>query len=120
MTNPQRDSSPKKSNGVPMSNAAPSGRPGPKGCTTVLLCNPHPSVDSLKSTDGLSDLLQSLVNQYDLWFDKTAFFKMFEDARGTNWKCPFPCRRLYNRRRSALSVSRAERGRLSREREGAA
>ena len=40
VTNPQRDSSPKKSNGVPMSNAAPSGRPGPKGCTTVPFRNP--------------------------------------------------------------------------------
>jgi hypothetical protein len=38
-----------------------------------------------ESTEGLADLLQSLVNQYDLWFDKTTFFKMFEDARGTNW-----------------------------------
>ncbi len=38
-----------------------------------------------ETTDGLADLLQSLQNQYDLWFDKTAFFKMFEDSRGTNW-----------------------------------
>lgn len=42
-------------------------------------------VVNAESTDGLADLLQSLVNQYDLWFDKTTFFKMFEDARGTNW-----------------------------------
>jgi len=33
----------------------------------------------------LSDLLQSLLNQYDLWFNRTPFYKMFEDARGTNW-----------------------------------
>lgn len=38
-----------------------------------------------EATEGLADLLQSLQNQYDLWFDKTAFFKMFEDSRGTNW-----------------------------------
>ena len=34
---------------------------------------------------GLSDLVCSLYNQYELWFDKTPFFKVFEDARGTNW-----------------------------------
>lgn len=45
----------------------------------------------------LAPLLQSLTNQYDLLFDKTAFFKMYEDSRGTNWgrqqqaiKIPFP------------------------------
>ena len=43
------------------------------------------NVVDAESTEGLADLLQSLVNQYDLWFDKTAFFKMFEDARGINW-----------------------------------
>jgi len=34
---------------------------------------------------GLSDLLRSLYNQYELWFDSTPFFKLFENARGINW-----------------------------------
>lgn len=34
---------------------------------------------------GLGPLVRSLHNQYDLWFDKTPFYKMFEDARGTHW-----------------------------------
>ena len=42
-------------------------------------------VVNAEATAGLADLLQSLLNQYDVWFDKTAFFKMFEDTRGTNW-----------------------------------
>ncbi len=35
--------------------------------------------------EGLADLLTSLDNQYEFWFDKTAFYKMFEDARGISW-----------------------------------
>lgn len=34
---------------------------------------------------GLDNLVLSLRNQYELWFDKTHFYKVFEDARGTNW-----------------------------------
>jgi len=34
---------------------------------------------------GLADLIRSLRNQYDIWFDKTPFYKNYEDARGTNW-----------------------------------
>jgi hypothetical protein len=33
----------------------------------------------------MNDLLRSLYNQYELWFDKTPFYKLFEDARGTSW-----------------------------------
>jgi hypothetical protein len=33
----------------------------------------------------LSDLVRSLRNQYELFFDKSAFYKLFEDARGTSW-----------------------------------
>lgn len=42
-------------------------------------------VVNAEETVDLADLLRSLLNQYELWFDKTPFFKMFEDARGTNW-----------------------------------
>ena len=58
--------------------------------TYMLKCPPEDEavttvVDFFKSYDALADLLQSLLNQYELWFDKTSFYKMFEDARGTNW-----------------------------------
>jgi hypothetical protein len=26
-----------------------------------------------------------MLNQYELWFDRTPFYKMYEDARCTNW-----------------------------------
>jgi len=42
-------------------------------------------VVNAEATPGLADLLTSLLNQYELWFDKTHFYKMYEDARGTNW-----------------------------------
>lgn len=31
------------------------------------------------------ELIRSLYNQYELWFDQSGFFKMFEDSRGINW-----------------------------------
>lgn len=34
---------------------------------------------------GLSDLARSLYNQYLLWFDKTPFYKAYENSRGINW-----------------------------------
>ena len=36
-------------------------------------------------TPGLSDLLRSLRNQYEMWFDQTQFVKSFENARGISW-----------------------------------
>ena len=41
-------------------------------------------VDS-ESIDGLSDLIRSLFNQFELWFTKTNFYKAYEDGRGNNW-----------------------------------
>jgi hypothetical protein len=35
--------------------------------------------------EGLADLVRSLYNQYELWFDKTSFYKVFENAWGINW-----------------------------------
>jgi hypothetical protein len=29
---------------------------------------------------GFADLWQRLLNQYELWFDRTSFYKVFEDA----------------------------------------
>lgn len=40
---------------------------------------------NIESIDGLGDLVRSLRNQYAFWFDRTPFFKMFENARGINW-----------------------------------
>lgn len=34
---------------------------------------------------GLSNLIRSLRNQYAFWFDRSAFCKMYENARGINW-----------------------------------
>ncbi len=35
--------------------------------------------------DGLADLVHSLYLQYELGFDKSAFFKFYENAHGINW-----------------------------------
>jgi len=39
----------------------------------------------VEEIEGLADLVRSLYNQYELWFDKTSFYKMFENAWGINW-----------------------------------
>jgi hypothetical protein len=43
------------------------------------------AVRFVEEVEGMNDLLRSLYNQYELWFDKTPFYKLFEDARGTSW-----------------------------------
>jgi len=35
--------------------------------------------------EGLEPLIRGLANQYELWFDRTPFFKDFENAHGINW-----------------------------------
>jgi hypothetical protein len=42
-------------------------------------------VRNLEEIPELVNLVRSLLNQYELWFDKTPFFKMFENAHGINW-----------------------------------
>jgi hypothetical protein len=42
-------------------------------------------VTNLEETEGLTDLVRSLYNQYEIWFDKTTFYKMFENAHGIGW-----------------------------------
>ena len=42
-------------------------------------------VTNLEKIEGLADLVRSLYNQYELWFEKTPFYKVFENARGINW-----------------------------------
>lgn len=42
-------------------------------------------VTNLEEIAGLADLVRSLYNQYELWFDKTSFYKLFENAKGINW-----------------------------------
>ena len=34
---------------------------------------------------GLADLVRSLVSQFELMFDKSPFFKLFENAHGVHW-----------------------------------
>jgi len=43
------------------------------------------TVTNAERVERLGDLLRSLHNQYQLWFDKTSFYKMFENAHGVNW-----------------------------------
>ena len=42
-------------------------------------------VFNVEEMGELADLVRGLYNQYEIWFDKTSFYKMFEDARGINW-----------------------------------
>lgn len=39
----------------------------------------------VEEISGLDELVRSLCNQYELWLDKTSFFKLFENAYGINW-----------------------------------
>lgn len=43
------------------------------------------NVTNVEQLAGLDSLLRSLYNQYEFWFDKTPFFKLFENAHGVNW-----------------------------------
>lgn len=43
------------------------------------------NVINTETIPGLAVLVRSLRNQYAFWFDKTGFFKMYENARGINW-----------------------------------
>jgi hypothetical protein len=43
------------------------------------------AVVKTESTVGLEELVRSLGNQYLHWFDKTNFYKVFEDPRGIGW-----------------------------------
>jgi len=53
-------------------------------------------VTSVEKIDGLADLLRSLRSQYDIWFDKLPFYKLFEDSRGTNWGRQFDIQPIRN------------------------
>lgn len=39
----------------------------------------------LEKIEGLNEFVRSLYNQYELFFDKSPFYKLFEDSRGVNW-----------------------------------
>lgn len=43
------------------------------------------TIRNAEDIPGLADLIRSLRSQYDIWFDKTPFYKNYEDSRGTNW-----------------------------------
>ncbi len=42
-------------------------------------------VTNVESIVGLSDLVRSLYNQYELLFDRTPYYKIYENAHGINW-----------------------------------
>lgn len=39
----------------------------------------------VEDVEGLPELTRSLANQYQLFFDRSPFYKLFEDVRGTHW-----------------------------------
>jgi len=43
------------------------------------------AIVDLQATPELRMLVRSLVNQHELFFDKSPFFKLYENARGINW-----------------------------------
>jgi hypothetical protein len=43
------------------------------------------NVSNLEEDSTLADLVRSLYNQYEIWFDKLAFYKMYENPRGISW-----------------------------------
>lgn len=40
---------------------------------------------NVEEIEGLAELVRSLHNQYELFFDKAPFYKVFENAHGINW-----------------------------------
>jgi hypothetical protein len=42
-------------------------------------------VINTEEIEGLAGLVRSLYNQYEIWFDKTPSYKVFENSRGINW-----------------------------------
>jgi len=43
------------------------------------------NIVDMESIDDLKPLVRSLHNQYQFFFNSSVFYKMYEDARGTNW-----------------------------------
>jgi hypothetical protein len=42
-------------------------------------------VSKIEGIEGLSGLIRGLYNQYIFFFEKTGFYKLFENIRGINW-----------------------------------
>jgi hypothetical protein len=42
-------------------------------------------ITNLEDTPALRDLVRSLTNQYELFFDKSSFYKLYENCHGINW-----------------------------------
>lgn len=42
-------------------------------------------ITDIEENKQFADLVKSLYNQFDLWFDRTPFVKMFENASGVSW-----------------------------------
>jgi hypothetical protein len=43
------------------------------------------NVQNVESIDGFAPLIRSLANQFEIFIDKTPFFKLFENAHGITW-----------------------------------
>jgi hypothetical protein len=43
------------------------------------------NVQDVEVTPGLPELVRSLYNQYELWFEQTSSYKNFENAHGISW-----------------------------------
>jgi hypothetical protein len=43
------------------------------------------NITYLETIEGLDSLVYSLYNQYEFFFDKTPFYKLYENAMGINW-----------------------------------
>jgi hypothetical protein len=43
------------------------------------------SVTNTEAIDGLAELVRSLYNQYEFFFDQATFFKLFENNQGISW-----------------------------------
>lgn len=42
-------------------------------------------VEETETIEGLDQLVRSLYNQYEYFFDRTPFYKLFENVRGISW-----------------------------------
>jgi hypothetical protein len=56
-----------------------------RGVTRQIARKVGLNIVNAEDIPGLADLIRSLRSQYDIFFDKTPFYKLYEDARGTNW-----------------------------------
>lgn len=42
-------------------------------------------ITDLEGLDEVAELVRSLYNQYEVFFDRTPFYKLYENTNGVNW-----------------------------------